>query len=267
MRSYSPTVKAVVLGYYSTLLCTRPGSGEAFAFRSDRSRRSIRSQHCSWTHPPEVFRSPSLYLKDQRDDEEDDNQRKPSNATPEPVNDVLSRFTAPRIDDPFLPLSDVLVAQIIAPSLQIAWLSLNHAPSPSWLQPIFATSTLYSSRGSLIAPTLIHGAALASCWIVGALAARAYQQDAIAADADGKLGTVLARVVQAGAFATGILILATQTDLFLEYGRWVQVGETEEIDFRLLVALVELSNDVFFEATTMVTWRLYLAWQSVLRQR
>ena len=56
--------------------------------------------------------------------------------------------------------------------------------------------------------------------------------------------------------------MSTQVDLFLEYGRWVQVGESEEIDFRLLVAIVELINDVVFEASTISVWRLFLAYQT-----
>ena len=179
------------------------------------------------------------------------------------LSSAVSRFTSPRLDDPFLPLSDALVAQIIAPSLQIAWLSLNHAPSPTWLQPIFGKSQLIGNgAGSLLAPTLIHGAALATCWLVGALAARAYERDAIAVHPQtGSYGIVLARVVQAGCFATGVLILGTQWDLYSHFG-YVQWGDSPETDFRLQVALVEAVNDVFFEAITLVSWRLYLAYQS-----
>lgn len=195
---------------------------------------------------------------------------------------ILSRFTSPVIDDPGLPLTDVLVAQVIAPSLQIAWLSLQHAPQPTWLKPIFDTSLMYTRQGSFVAPALIHGAALASCWIVGALAAKAYERKSISpvkrtpseesspvagfrpalSNVEWDYGSVVTAIFQSGAFATGLLILATQADLFLEYGRWVQVGESEDIDFRLLVAIVELINDVFFEAATITAWRLYLAFQT-----
>ena len=182
------------------------------------------------------------------------------------LSSVLSRFTSPRLDDPFLPLSDALVAQIIAPTLQIAWLAALHAPAPSWLRPIFPKSQLFAAgAGSLLAPTLIHGAALATCWLVGALAARAYQGPAIAVDPVTRgYGTVVSRVVQAGCFATGILILATQFDLYTHYG-YVQWGDSPETDFRLRVAVVEGMNDVFFEAITLLSWRLYLAYQSSKR--
>jgi hypothetical protein len=199
-------------------------------------------------------------------DPENQNERDNNNNNND--SDILSRFLSPVIDDPALPLSDVLVAQIIAPSIQVVWLSLNHAPTPGWLKPIFDTNTqLFAARGSLVAPALIHGAALASCWIVGALAAKTYERAAIAPTEEnpgvGGYGTVLWRVVQAGAFATGVLILSTQADLLLEYkGHWVQPGDSPEIDLRLLTGAVEVINDVFFEALCLVTWRLFLARQT-----
>ena len=53
-----------------------------------------------------------------------------------------------------------------------------------------------------------------------------------------------------------MLILTTQAGPFVEFGRWVQLGESDETDFRLLVATVELLNDVVFEAVTISFWRL-----------
>ena len=182
------------------------------------------------------------------------------------ASSLLTRFTSPRLDDPFLPLADAGVAQIIAPTVQIFWITINQAPAPTWLRPLFDSSRLYSAgAGSLLAPTLIHGAALATCWLVGALAARAYEAPAIAVNPITRgYGTVVARVLQAGCFATGVLILATQWDLYSHYG-YVQWGDSEATDFRLRVALVEGINDVFFEAITLLTWRLYVAYQSSKR--
>jgi hypothetical protein len=200
-------------------------------------------------------------------DDQDDNQNQATKSTA----NILGRFTSPVIDDPALPLSDALVAQVIGPSVQVAWLSLQHAPQPTWLKPIFNTDLLYTARGSMVAPALIHGAALATCWVVGALAAKAYERQSIspvprksqeAGDSSWDYTLVWAAILRGGAFATGLLILATQIDLLLEFGRWVQLGESEETDFRLLVAIVELVNDVFFEAVTITSWRLYLANQA-----
>lgn len=171
----------------------------------------------------------------------------------------VSRFTNPILDDPYLPLSDVCTAQIVAPSLQIFWISLVQAPTPTWVRPLL-DGALWQTRGSLLAPTLIHGAGLACCWLLGALAARAYQQKAIDPTVDGGgYGTIIATVIKAGAFATGILILATQIDLLFEFGRFVQPGESDETDLRLLTAWVEVLNDVVFEATTLIFFRMYLA--------
>lgn len=222
--------------------------------------------------------SPSARIRSLRESprDNDDNDDQPSPSSPssifdkEPeqadnalVSSALSRFTSPRIDDPYLPLSDALVAQIVAPSLQIAWLALNRAPSPTWLQPIFARAQLLGNgAGSLLAPTLIHGAALATCWLVSALAAKCYEREAIAVNPETKgYGTVLSRVLQAGSFATGLLIFSTQVDVYAHYG-YVQFGDSPETDLRLQVAVVEGINDVFFEAVTLLSWRLYLAYQS-----
>jgi len=172
-------------------------------------------------------------------------------------NDFLKRFYAPRIDDIGLLFSDVVTAQIFAPSFQIFWLVCNQAALPSWLRPI--SRTLVTTRGALVAPALIHGANLAVCWVLGALAAKGFESEAFDISKGKGYGTVLVRIFQAGAFATGLLILAMQVDLFIEFGRTVHWGESEDIDFRLRLAVVELINDVFFEALTLTSWRVYHA--------
>ncbi|KAL7554629.1 hypothetical protein ACHAWF_018131, partial [Thalassiosira exigua] len=186
------------------------------------------------------------------------------------------RFLSPRIDDPGLPLTDVLLAQIVAPTFQIYWLALNRAPNPSWLAPIssyFGEAAELAPRGSLLAPTLIHGAGLAVCWLSGALAARMFEKEAFTLagteersdggqggggilDGIGRYSPILIRLVQAGAFASGILIVSTQMDLMFEFKRYVQLGESEETDLRLLVATVEVINDIFWEALVIGSWRI-----------
>ena len=111
-----------------------------------------------------------------------------------------------------------------------------------------------------MAPTLIHGAGMACCWLLGALAAKAYERKAIDPTFEGGgYGSVFGTIVKAGAFATGVLNLATQADLLLEFGRFVQPGESDATDLRLLSAWVEVLNDVVFEATTITMFRMYLA--------
>ena len=189
------------------------------------------------------------------------------------VNSLFQRFLSPRIDDPGLPLTDILLAQIVAPTFQIYWIALNHAPNPSWLVPVstyFGQAPELAPRGSLLAPALIHGAGLAVCWLAGALAARSFEAEAFrlkdvegdgsnvgVLETIGRYDTVLIRLIQAGAFASGILILSTQLDLLLEFGgRYIQYGESEETDLRLLVGTVEVINDIFWEALVLGSWRI-----------
>ncbi len=94
---------------------------------------------------------------------------------------------------------------------------------------------------------------------MGALAARGYESDAFNISGGRGYGTVISRIVQGGAFASGLLIFSTQLDLLLEFGSWVQLGESQETDVRLVQAAVELVNDIFFEALVLGSWRLYRA--------
>ena len=192
------------------------------------------------------------------------------------INDLFQRFLSPQIDDPGLPLTDVLLSQIVAPTFQLYWVFVAHAPLPSWARPIssyFGEATELAPRGSLLAPTLIHGAGLAVCWLAGALAAKSFERDAFTLtnnnydDENGgsrlsigekikQYDTVLLRLFQAGAFACGILIVSTQVDLLLEFKRYVQFGESDETDFRLFLAGAEVINDIFFEALIISSWRI-----------
>jgi hypothetical protein len=165
---------------------------------------------------------------------------------------LLDRFTNPVIEDPWLPLNEAGIAQVVAPSLQLFWLASVNSPFPSWATP-FLSDLSFAPRGSFLAPTLVHGAGLACCWLLGALASKGYEQN----DYEGSLGTVFLSTVKAGAFACGLLILATQFDLYTEMGGYVQVGDSVETDIIIYKATVEVINDCVFEAITLLTWRLY----------
>ena len=162
---------------------------------------------------------------------------------------VLDRFTSPKIDDPRLPLTEAGIAQIVAPSLQLFWLKSLNSPFPSWANPIYDFT--FVPRGAVLAPTLIHGAGLACCWLLGCLAVKGYQQETFEAE----LPQVLLSTIKAGAFACGVLIMGTQIDLYLEMGGYVQLGDSPETDARIYRALVEIINDIFFEASTLLAWR------------
>ena len=163
---------------------------------------------------------------------------------------VLDRFTNPRIDDPRLPLTEAGIAQIIAPSLQLFWLRSLNSPFPSWAAPIYDYT--FVPRGAALAPTLIHGAGLACCWLLGCLAVRGYERDIF----EGELSQVVLSTIKAGAFACGVLISCTQLDLYQEMGGYVQLGASQETDLRIYRALVEIINDIVFEAGCLLTWRV-----------
>jgi hypothetical protein len=163
---------------------------------------------------------------------------------------ILDRFTDPKIEDPRLPLAEAGIAQIVAPTMELFWLQLNQSPFPSWAIPLYDYT--FTPRGALLAPTLIHGAGLACAWLLGCLAARAYERNAY----QGNITQVVSTTLKAGAFACGILILATQVDLYKEMGGYVQVGDSAETDLRIYRALVEVIDDIFFEALTLLTWRI-----------
>lgn len=167
---------------------------------------------------------------------------------------LLDRFLNPRIDDPALPLTEAGLVQVVGPTLQLFWLVSLDSPYPSWAQPFYDYT--FAARGAFLAPTLIHGAGLACCWLLGCLAARAWEQPAFRAK-DGDYGRVLGSTIQAGAFACGVLVLATQYDLYQELGAFVQVGDSPESDLRIYRALVEVINDIFFEFIVLVPWRLF----------
>ena len=163
---------------------------------------------------------------------------------------VLDRFTNPRIDDPQLPLTEAGIAQVVAPTLQLFWLKSLNSPFPSWANPIYDYA-FGTPRGAVLAPTLIHGAGLACCWLLGCLAAKGYESEAF----EGELPRVLLSTIKAGAFACGVLIMGTQIDLYQEMGGYVQIGDSPETDVRIYRALVEIINDIFFEATTLLAFR------------
>jgi hypothetical protein len=163
----------------------------------------------------------------------------------------LDRFTSPKIEDPVLPLTEAGIAQIVAPTIQLFWLRSMQSPFPSWTTPLYDYT--FMPRGYLLAPTLIHGAGLACCWLLGSLAARGFEREAY----EGDLKTVLFSTARAGAFATGLLIFGTQIDLYFDMGGYVQIGDSPETDLRIYRALVEIINDVFFEAITLFSWRAF----------
>ena len=163
---------------------------------------------------------------------------------------LLDRFTDPKIDDPWLPLTEAGISQVMAPTLQLFWLVAVQSPTPSWAVPLYDPT--FAPRGSFLAPTLVHGAGLACCWLAGCLAAEAYAKSAY----EGTIGEVLTSTIKAGAFASGLLILATQFDLYRDMGGYYQLGESPETDLQITRHTVELINDIVFQAVVLLVWRV-----------
>lgn len=165
-------------------------------------------------------------------DRKDSGNIKPDDSS---TGGILQRFLSPRVDDPGLPLTDVLLAQIVASTLQIYYVALTHSPNPSWLVPVssyFGEAPELAPRGSLLAPALIHGAGLAVCW----LAARSWEREAFTVkpmkEGGGPLSNVLFRLFQAGAFASDCRLRRTSywssdgRSRVQEGDRWICWGGT-----------------------------------------
>ena len=92
------------------------------------------------------------------------------------LDQFVLKFSDPRIDDPGLPLADSLISGAIAP-MSIAYVTLALGlPRPMWL--VLPPGTPSGLRGlPYLGPTFLHGAVLASCWLVGALAASTFEEE------------------------------------------------------------------------------------------
>mgnify|MGYP004250500695 FL=1 len=112
----------------------------------------------------------------------------------------------------------------------------------------------------LVAPTLLRGATLSTCWFGGALSARLYARDAYdfppPNGADDRFAVTFKRTLQAGAFATALLIFSTQLRLLLTFGFWPQLGDSPASDAEILRQFSDLVRDGLTEALVLMSWRL-----------
>lgn len=181
---------------------------------------------------------------------------------------IRARFLSPRIDDRGLPFADALVC--VGGSLFIAQWALSPAvpdvlkiPLPSWLAPTLLPSGVNWRGVPYILPALSHGAALAGCWVLGALAAAAYEREAYTSTVQ----VALAKTWRAGAFAIGILILSTQVSLYVSLSSQgldpTTVPTTAGIDsgapadVQILQTAFELICDCAVQAVQLTLFRLF----------
>ena len=170
--------------------------------------------------------------------------------------DIKRKFAAPRIDDPGLPYADALVC--ICGSIFLASLGLTGIlPQQTWLQPL---TIVPAWRGlPYIVPACSHGAGLAACWILGALAAEAFERGAY-------LGTwqeAFSRTWKGGAFAAGILLLSTQVSTFValtERGldpSTAGLGIDPAADLEVIRRGFEATCDIAVQCVGLTAFRIY----------
>ena len=168
---------------------------------------------------------------------------------------IVSRFATPVIDDPGLPISDALV--VICATLGLASLCLSAPPGvprPGWLAPLAGAP---GWRGlPYILPAFAHGAGLALCWLPGALAAEAFEQGAYR----GTWGEALRRTWRGGAFAIGLLVLATQLTTYVSFsaaGLEPVYGSSDIGDMRLARITDEVILDSVVQGVALTAFRVF----------
>ena len=167
---------------------------------------------------------------------------------------LRDRFLRPRIDDPGLPYADALVC--ICGALFVASLGLvGGIPRPSWLFALLPPGVEPIRGLPYIVPAFSHGTGLAACWLLGALAASAFESDAYT----GTLREALARTWKAGAFATGVLLLGAQANAALQLlAMGVDpLAASREADRLTITTAFEVITDVLVQATGLTAFRIY----------
>ncbi|KAL1508423.1 hypothetical protein AB1Y20_004530 [Prymnesium parvum] len=173
---------------------------------------------------------------------------------------LRSRFVSPVIDDPGLPYADALV--VISGTLTLSILILSGilpVGRPGWLTPL---PGMEGWRGvPYILPALAHGSGMALCWLLGALAARAFESEAYSAG----LGEAISRTWRAGAFAIGTLLFSTQLSVFISMtsaGLDPYLGSSYEGDVRLAGIADEVILDCLVQAVSLTGFRIFRWWDA-----
>jgi len=172
---------------------------------------------------------------------------------------IKKRFNSPVVDDRGLPIADALVCISATAFVATVLLALG-LPRPSWVVPAPWVPKWRSLP--FVFPAIQHGSSLAVCWVLGALAGEAYESAAY----NSTRREALLRTVRSGAFATGLLIMATQLMTYITFktqGLPLFPGESIDGDFLLARIQTELMLDIFVQATALITWR-QIRWSSSL---
>mmetsp|Transcript_30286 Transcript_30286/g.59310 ORF Transcript_30286/g.59310 Transcript_30286/m.59310 type:complete len:171 (-) Transcript_30286:150-662(-) len=163
---------------------------------------------------------------------------------------VLSRFTNPKIDDKGLPLADAMVVLSSTMILGIFILTQGII-KPSWLAPM-SLAPQWRSLPFLF-PALLHGSLLSMCWVIGGLAAQAYERESFSEGAK-----ALKATTKTWAFAVALMIFGVQLGLgreALHMGVLPLVGESEALDMLAVSKYSELIVDAALVGLFMTVWR------------
>lgn len=170
--------------------------------------------------------------------------------------EIRGRFTPDAVStvDRGLPIADAMVAT--SAQVFVAACAIAAGTRPSWLIPSTLGGLVPNWRGlPYLVPAIGHGTKLATVWLVGALAGKAYQRRAF----DGSFKEAMKRTTQAGCFAVGLLIVVTQFEVAHKFdvaglGEPL-LGGSREGDLILNGALSELLVDIGSEAAALLAWR------------
>ena len=176
---------------------------------------------------------------------------------------MKKRFQPKKVKDRGLPIADALV--LTSATVLVALVSLSQHKAPSWLNAEYLREVprILPNLPALVG-SVVHGSKLSAVWVLGALAAEAYETEAYDAD----FAEAVKRTVKAGCFAVGLLILVEQNEMrqALEHvigmpaSEYV-VGENREADLLINSKTSELFVDCASCAVAMLSWRI-IRWNS-----
>ena len=176
---------------------------------------------------------------------------------------MKKRFQSKKVKDRGLPIADALV--LTSATVLVALVSLSQHKAPSWLNAEYLREVprILPNLPALVG-SVVHGSKLSAVWVLGALAAEAYETEAYDAD----FAAAMKRTVKAGCFAVGLLILVEQNEMrqALEHvigmpaSEYV-VGENREADLLINSKTSELFVDCASCAVAMLSWRI-IRWNS-----
>lgn len=163
---------------------------------------------------------------------------------------IIDRVLRPEIADQGLVVGDVFVSGVVVPAIVVLFLVQTDSYIPEWM-----VSGGLLERG-VGAPALAHGAALASCWIAGAILTGAFEAEAVYSR---DLAINLKVTSVAGAVASVVLAGLTVGCLVLAEGP----SSVDILDFevyrRVGRSFVDLILDFLLGAGCLTAWRLQWA--------